>query len=1378
MKRFWLLTLLLLTPGVNSCIDLAPLKEFNSFPASQTMPPPVLDAWGAGLDDLSPADHGRYVPEIPATDIDVGALEGFVLAGLEPAQGDALGGDVIMLVGSGFHDDMELFLGETRTSDPFVVTSNFATVITPPHLPGTVDAQLVGGEGELSLLPGGFTFVADLTVEIVEPEQGPAVGGTPLIVSGTGFDSDCELFMAGRKAAFVTKIDDFTLHAVTPPGHCGSADLVVRCGAEQAQLPHAFFYQGEPRVDELHPLVGSTVGGYDVWLQGANFSPTMSVALAGQQVGPWDLHFFAPWLVAFKAPAADPGYVPLSVTNDCGQTDVGQAFLYVEPPEDDGGPMELLGVMPSTLPACAGGLATLAVKNMEPPENLQAMVTGLPAQVVAVDEDLGTVEILVPPSEPGSAEVSLGGLTTWSTIEDALLLAEGMVVESATPTSGHSGGGTSALIEGCGFPEQVEVRFGTSVASDAIVFSSSEIGVTTPPGPTGDVDVSVFGNGAMATLPAGFTYVTDEPTLYLVDPEYGAVAGGTYVRVHGASFPPNATVRFGEHEAFDLEWLSPSLITLRAPPNEAGGADVTVAWPGGESSLAQGYTYFNPKSKKGGTWGGEIDEALIVTVLDSSTGKGLAAAWVMMGSDAASPHKGVTDEDGQITFSAPGLGGKQEITAGKQGYSLYSVVHFNAENVTVYLSPIKLPGGGGSSGSSVETFVSGRVVGLDKYVSIPPGNCGYKNTGTVLCQPCDDDSQCVSAPGEDGEPGPVAWCSQVGETGTWCVTECLAPEDCPEGFVCTKTSFEKTGCLPIGGERAARCESSKKSMFGMPPNPGPGGDVNLHDIFFINSVHGELAIVCYGGYIEADTNKFIPTVMGLRRHVIALPGDILKDQDVVLDIPLVREARIAFHDVPYHPEGTRKPYLILSLELGKDGYLAPPVKPIWEEEGRYYLVPSLPAKLAGQLLGATWSIYSSVQTDTLYSIPYAVRMVTEIPSLFGDGVLQQTEAGFQQIHPPIEGDVLGLDYRNDSDVWLATNRAELLHYDGQAWTPAGVGGMHGDLSAMAPDDEGGLWLAGEAGLWHFDGLAWHHIDAGITANARDIWAVGDEAVLVVAGGLIQVNHDGVQATYPSPEGHELVAVWGADFEDLYAISAQSVLWNRTPTQWTSMATPGTHDLVDIDGSSPDDIWVAGSPGFVLRYDGDYFEFHDVDPHRPLTSIDVAEPGRAFAGGADGLLFEIENGVITKLETDSLQDLTALDYSSQEGRIMAGGIRAYNLGPFMAYPNIVSPVADEYFDFTTLKWDFWTEGAKADFHYIILSSADGYPFWFIVLDGDVLEYEMPPITQELGLKLYPDGKKRMNFTSSINPDFNIDKYTLNDFSIYRKVTWAVTLQNFK
>ena len=148
-----------------------------------------------------------------------------------------------------------------------------------------------------------------------------------------------------------------------------------------------------------------------------------------------------------------------------------------------------------------------------------------------------------------------------------------------------------------------------------------------------------------------------------------------------------------------------------------------------------------------------------------------------------------------------------------------------------------------------------------------------------------------------------------------------------------------------------------------------------------------------------------------------------------------------------------------------------------------------------------------------------------------------------------------------------------------------------------------------------------------------------------------------------------------------------------------------------------------------------------------------------------------------VDTGTLQDLLVVAADSTGEQVLAAGAQAYNLGPYMAYPRILKPESDGLFDFSSLQWDYWTLGAEADFHNIILSSGSGYSFWTMVVDGAVTEVKLPPIVQVLGLNLLPDGGKRINLTSSINAEFNIDHYSSSDFSIYRKVSWAVDYVKF-
>lgn len=1366
------------------CMDLGRVERTIS-PYSESAPPQYR---GVDVIDWSDVDKPSLPDGFEIPDVQVDG-DDFILTQVDPSQGDIKGGDFVMLVGAGFKDDMQVYFSEAKAGSLFVVTPNFATVLTPPHTPGLADVTIIGDAGEKFSLMEAFLYTADLVVESVEPAQGPVAGGTPLVVTGTGFDQSCKLFVGERMAFFQSTPDHFVMEGVSPPGACGAADVTVSCADATAKAADAFFYDGPPVLYSVEPAVGPASGGFWVDVKGDYFSPLSDVTFGGTPAGA--VVYVSGQQLRVKVPPGLEGPVAVEMINECGQALLEGGLVYLGGNDPAPAAPVVVGVVPTSLPACSGGSVTLAVKNLDASGELFVFIGGVSTEVVSIDEGAGTVDVQVGSADAGPADVLLLTSAGNDLVEGLFVFEARPVVHSITPSSGKLEGGLEVLIEGCGFVDTPaafsEVWFGPSVSPGAVVIDSERVSAVTPPGAPGPVDVLVVSGGQTALAPAGFTYHTVEPQMFFVSPDSGAVAGGTYVRFVGSGFPVSASYFIGDRKCFDVQHVHPSLVTARAPANDPGTYDASVQWSSGSALREGAYTYFNPISKKGGTWGGPIDESLNVTVLDGSSGKGLPAAFVIVGESADGPHQGFTDEKGQITFSLPGLQGKQLVTATKPAYNMYSVVHFDAANVTVYLNPVVLPGGGGSY-TPPKAFVGGQVSGFDKYAVIPPGKCKV-GQADGLCMLCSSDQDCQWS-GEQNEEGDVVtsdasqtvpewYCAPVTGQGDYCLPSCLQPEDCPKGFGCAKVGPERTACIPLAGKRHIRCETSKTSMFGYPPDPGPGGAVNKHDIYFINAPPGEIAVICYGGYIDYDTNIFRPTVMGLRRNVVVLNNQVLKDQDVVLDIPLTRQARLAFHNLPWHPEGVRKPYIMLSIELGKDGFMNLPQMPEWVDQGQYFRLYPLPEQMSGTLEGATFSLYASVSADTPYSLPYAVKMETGIASLAGDGVVVSSPLGTTAIFPPVDGDIVGLAYRSDKEIYLATDRGEMLFFNGTAWTPVGVPDPTEGFSVMVEDNVGGIWLGGKVGsVWHFNGVGWTHIDPVLFQPVEDLWATNGEAWVVHKSLVAHIVDDVAMSVDAAPGGYQLKAIWGADSKDIWLVSDGASLWNLSPSGWAQAIAYSGYELQDVDGTGPDDIWAVASPSMVLHFDGTYFDMYYPEPQNDLTAVRAYAPDKVFAAGRDGALFALQGGVFVQLETSTVQDFSVVSYSPANDAVAAAGVQAYNIGPFMAYPHVLAPAKDEYFPFDKVAWEFWTEGAQADYLNMTFSTSDGFPFWIMVVDGAVSEVVLPDIVQALGFNVIPDGGKRLNLTASMSPTFCIDHYNNGDFSIYDKISWSVELTMFE
>ena len=95
-----------------------------------------------------------------------------------------------------------------------------------------------------------------------------------------------------------------------------------------------------------------------------------------------------------------------------------------------------------------------------------------------------------------------GGIATATVTVSFGDLPEVPVVTGLDPAVGPTAGGTPVTVSGSGFTGASAVAFGSAPGSDVVVVSDSEITVTSPVGPAGEVFVTVTQRvGPVTSLP-------------------------------------------------------------------------------------------------------------------------------------------------------------------------------------------------------------------------------------------------------------------------------------------------------------------------------------------------------------------------------------------------------------------------------------------------------------------------------------------------------------------------------------------------------------------------------------------------------------------------------------------------------------------------------------------------------------------------------------------------------------------------------------------------------------------------------------------------------------------------------------------------------------
>jgi len=188
-------------------------------------------------------------------------------------------------------------------------------------------------------------------------------------------------------------------------------------------------------------------------------------------------------------------------------------------------------------------------------------------------------------TNPDGLGTSVGGAFSY--------LGPAPTIQSITPTSGSSIGGTSVTITGTGFQAGATVRFSGVAATAVTVVNATTITATTPAVAPGAVSVQVINaDSQSSTLVNGYTFTPlATPTLSTVSPAAGTTGGGTSVSITGSGFAAGATVRFGNANATGVTVLSSSQITAITPPG-TGTVAVQITNPDTQSAQLTGaYTY-------------------------------------------------------------------------------------------------------------------------------------------------------------------------------------------------------------------------------------------------------------------------------------------------------------------------------------------------------------------------------------------------------------------------------------------------------------------------------------------------------------------------------------------------------------------------------------------------------------------------------------------------------------------------------------------------------------------------------------------------------------------------------------------------------------------
>jgi len=1196
-------------------------------------------------------------PTEPPAPVDV-----YTVASLFPTEGPTSGYTQVELYGQGLEEVVEVYFGESKALETLAITDSLVVALTPPRPRGLVDVTVVTAEGVSATLTAAFRFESDIQITDVIPSDGHMLGGEPVTVRGSGFTEDTTLVFDERQALQVEFVDDTTLVAITPQSDgTGFVDVHVAGSQGVGTLEDGFEYFVAPEIVQVLPAAGSVADAHRVDLVGAGFTSPMAISVDGRPASEVVVHDGGHVTATFP-PGDEAGPVDVVVSTAYGTAVAAGGFTYIGLDQPD--TLALWAAHPATGSIHGGTHVTLTVAGVTQAVGTTVLFGETAATILRVDPEHYTLQVAAPATEtPGPVDISVSVGAQTVALADAFVYVAAPQVHEIQPNHGPLEGGTAVTITGRGFAPGAAVRIGALPAAQVEVIDETTLTAVTAPGSPGIANVTVLQNGVTDTLYGGFLYAGGLD-VFVVSPSLGSQAGGTLVEIMGDGFGPDTQVSFGGTIAPWIIVESSTKLLVKTPPGTLGAVDVEVGSGGVSAVQPKGFTYYDPSSTPG-TWGPSISRNVNVTVVDGFTRQPVPGAAVMLGEDASSPHKGMTDDNGQITFGGEDLVGQQTVTVSGSAYATAQIIGFDSENVAVAVDPELtceqiedlIPCDGPTGGQQAQ--VEGEVKAPFKGTFNPVGSCADETTAPgTLCLTCSGDLDCG-----DGQV-----CTELQDQGSVCTSPCQTDGDCPGGFACLPIAPEFTfQCVPSAGELRTYCDITEFGLDSQQAITWPGVLVGPDGQFDMPSRLGNFAVYCWSGLYKDGV--FTPQKLGVLRNQGAFEDGEMVQTTIEMNHPIDTPIEIVLDrpDIgPAAPIGEESVGVRIALDLGSDGILDFPALQVKNREA---IETVLPEKLSGNLSDARWVVIATV-TNSFVPNAYSTTWERGLSDINSDRAFK-LEAG---VWNPVVGSaetVHSISNAGDSILGVGSNGQIIRSFANGYWALM-QSGTKTDLYAVSATPDGPALAGGADGtLLAFDGITWSPMDSGVTTpvlgvlvrSASDGYAVTGDQILRQTGTSWAIEHTA---------GATLRGIAAGADGDVWAVGDAGTALRYTEGAWNEVPTPGQVSLRAVLTTSQGETWAVGAGGALLQLFDGAFAAIDSPTDAGLNAIWEADNGDLWVVGDRGTILRRDGEGTWFNDSPKGYRSNFLAVGGIGDGAWAMGSHELVMGPMMAIPENIRP----------------------------------------------------------------------------------------------------------
>lgn len=503
-----------------------------------------------------------------------------VVSSISPTEGPV--GQSVVITGVGFTDATGVLFGTASAS--YVVNNDTQITATAPTGTGQVHIRVVGLGGPSATTSSDlFTYTIRPAITSVTPNTGPAVGGTAVTISGSGFTDVERIIFDGIDATSVIIVDDSTITCVSPRHDTVSTATVRAITSDDVystsngqfiytnQIPIAFASATPTSGRAPFNVSFSSAGSYDVeggaityaWNFGDGSSsglasPTHTFTTAGTYIVKLTVYDQSNVAsaetndskVTITVAEPNPNVLPVAVATASPTSGIGPlnvSFTGINSYDPDG-----------TIVSYSWDFGDGSSLSTSPnPTHIYNTVDTFTATLTVTDNSGGTDTATVQATVTGLPPVIIPTIT------------------DVSPSEGPITGNTIVTLTGTGFAGVTSVNFGSTSATIVEISSDTRMLVRSPAG-SGSVNITASTSSGTSSSVATFNYRT-LPIVTSVTPNTGPSIGGTAVTISGSDLITVSKVFFGNTEASSVVVEDDGTVTAISPrTNAVGQVRVTV----------------------------------------------------------------------------------------------------------------------------------------------------------------------------------------------------------------------------------------------------------------------------------------------------------------------------------------------------------------------------------------------------------------------------------------------------------------------------------------------------------------------------------------------------------------------------------------------------------------------------------------------------------------------------------------------------------------------------------------------------------------------------------------------------------------------------------